>query len=177
MSEKRFLSFILIEGSLLAVLGFLILILPKLTTITFGLLLCLSFIIYGGYKTICAFLTRNYSRHYIFDSIIGLLLFGIGILLFAAPIYSLILVSTCISLYFILESIASAAFAFQTKNTLYLWWAKLVIGFIQFFLGLIILIAVPASALWGVGILVGMCYLITGCIMLCMYIAAKYIYS
>ena len=49
MTEKKFLSFVLVEGILLMVLGIAMLILPKLTTITFGFLLSLSFIIYGGF--------------------------------------------------------------------------------------------------------------------------------
>ena len=67
MTEKRFLSFLLTEGILLAALGLGMLILPKITTISFGLMLCLSLIIYGGYKIINAFFTRNYSRHFILN--------------------------------------------------------------------------------------------------------------
>ena len=45
MTEKRFLSFVLIEGILLTVLGLAMLMLPKITTISFGLMLCLIFIL------------------------------------------------------------------------------------------------------------------------------------
>lgn len=67
MTEKRFLSFVLIEGILLSVLGLGMLVLPKITTISFGLMLCLTFIVNGGYKVINAILTRNYSRHFVFE--------------------------------------------------------------------------------------------------------------
>ena len=177
MTEKKFLSFVLVEGILLAVLGILMLILPKLTTITFGLLLCLSFIIYGGYKTINAFITRNYSRHFILNMLIGILLVVIGIFLFLAPAFSLILITSIIGIYFILESISSTAFAIQTRKILYFWWAGILVGIMQFILGLIILTALPASALWVIGVLAGINFLIAGMVMISMYISTKYIYS
>ena len=62
MTEKRFLSYVLTEGILLTILGLAMLMLPKVTTITFGMMICLAFIIYGGYKAINAILTRNYNR-------------------------------------------------------------------------------------------------------------------
>lgn len=177
MTEKRFLSFVLVEGILLTSLGIAMLMLPKLTTITFGLLLCITFIIYGGYKAINAFLTRNYSRHFIFNMLIGLLLIAIGVFLFMAPAFSLILITSIIGVYFLLESISSTAFAVQNRNTLYFWWAGVIAGIIQFLLGLLILIALPSTALWVVGVLVGINFLITGMIMISMYISTKYIYN
>ena len=177
MTEKRFLSFVLVEGILLTAIGIAMLILPKLTTITFGLLLCIAFIVYGGYKAINAFLTRNYSRHFAFNMIIGLLLIAIGVFLFMAPAFSLILITSLIGLYFLLESISSTAFAVQNRKTLYFWWAVVSIGIRQFLLGLLILIALPPTALWVIGVLAGINFLAAGMVMISMYISTKYIYS
>ena len=52
MSEKRLLNFIFIEGALLTLLGLCVLILPKLTSISFGVMLSVAFIVYGFYKII-----------------------------------------------------------------------------------------------------------------------------
>ena len=177
MSEKRFLNYVLVEGVLLAILGILMLMLPKITTITLGALLCIALMIYGGYKTINAFLTRNYLRHYIFNMVLGILLFALGIILFISPAFNLILITGIIGIYFLMESIASTAFGLQNRKTLYFWWADLLVGILQFLLGLIILIALPSTALWVVGILVGINFLIAGMVMISMYISTKYIYS
>ena len=56
MSEKRLLNLIFIEGLLLTILSLCILILPKLTTLTFGVMLSVAFITYGIYKIITAFI-------------------------------------------------------------------------------------------------------------------------
>ena len=175
MTEKRFLSFVLIEGILLSVLGLGMLVLPKITTISFGLMLCLTFIVYGGYKVINAILTRNYSRHFVLNIVTGLLLFLTGVFLFMAPMFNLLLITSAIGVYFILESISSIAFAVQNKNTLYFWWLAILVGVMQFLLGLIIILGLPSTALWVVGVLAGINFLIAGVVFISMYLSTKYI--
>lgn len=175
MTEKRFLSFVLIEGILLSVLGLGMLMLPKITTISFGLMLCLTFIVYGGYKVINAILTRNYSRHFVLNIVTGLLLFLTGVFLFMAPMFNLLLITSAIGVYFILESISSIAFAVQNKNTLYFWWLAILVGVMQFLLGLIIILGLPSTALWVVGVLAGINFLIAGVVFISMYLSTKYI--
>lgn len=173
MTEKRFLSFVLIEGILLSVLGLCMLMLPKITTISFGLMLCLTFIVYGGYKVINAILTKNYSRHFVLNVVSGLLLFLTGVFLFMAPMFNLLLITSAIGVYFILESISSTAFAVQNKNTLYFWWLAILVGVMQFLLGLIIILGLPSTALWVVGVLAGINFLIAGVVLISMYISTK----
>ena len=173
MTEKRFLSFVLIEGILLSVLGLSMLMLPKITTISFGLMLCLTFIVYGGYKVINAILTKNYSRHFVLNVVSGLLLFLTGVFLFMAPMFNLLLITSAIGVYFILESISSIAFAVQNKNTLYFWWLAILVGVMQFLLGLIIILGLPSTALWVVGVLAGINFLIAGVVLISMYISTK----
>lgn len=173
MTEKRFLSFVLIEGILLSVLGLCMLMLPKITTISFGLMLCLTFIVYGGYKVINAILTKNYSRHFVLNVVSGLLLFLTGVFLFMAPMFNLLLITSAIGVYFILESISSIAFAVQNKNTLYFWWLAILVGVMQFLLGLIIILGLPSTALWVVGVLAGINFLIAGVVLISMYISTK----
>lgn len=175
MTEKRFLSFVLIEGILLSVLGLGMLALPKITTISFGLMLCLTFIVYGGYKVINAILTRNYSRHFVLNIVTGLLLFLTGVFLFMAPMFNLLLITSAIGVYFILESISSIAFAVQNKNTLYFWWLAILVGVMQFLLGLIIILGLPSTALWVVGVLAGINFLVAGVVFISMYLSTKYI--
>ncbi len=175
MTEKKFLSCVLTEGILLTALGLAMLLLPKITTITFGLMLCLAFIIYGGYKAINAFMTRNYSRHFIFNMILGLILIAIGVLLYLAPMFNLILITSIIGVYFFLESISSMAFGVQNRKTLYFWWADIFVAILQFLLGLIIIVGLPSTALWVIGILAGINFLIAGMVMISMFISTRYV--
>ncbi len=177
MTEKKFLSCVLTEGILLTTLGIAMLLLPKLTTITFGMMVSLAFIIYGGYKAINAFMSRNYIRHFLLNIILGIILAGIGFFLFTAPMFNLVIITSAIGIYFLLESISSCAFAIQNRKTLYFWWADIPIAIMQFLAGLIIIIGLPATALWVVGLLAGINFLITGMVMISMHIATKYSYN
>ena len=176
MTEKRFLSFILTEGILLLALGLAVLMLPKVTTITFGMMLCLALILYGGYKIVNAWLTRNYSRHFALNIINGLLLVASGILLLFAPMFNLILITAVLGVYLILESVSQLAFAIQTRKNLPLWWVNILIAILQIFLGLIIIIGLRATALCIVGILFGINFVFSGLSLITMYITAMYVY-
>ncbi len=177
MTEKKFLSCTLIEGILLAILGLSMLMLPKITTITFGMMICLAFIIYGGYKAINAFITRHYTRHFILNIILGLILVGVGLFLFIAPMFNLVIITSAIGVYFFLESISTSAFAIQNRKTLYFWWANIPVAIMQFLLGLIIIVGLPSTALWIIGILAGINFLITGMVLISMFISTKYTYN
>ena len=177
MTEKKFLSCVLTEGILLTVLGIAMLMLPKVTSITFGMMICLAFIIYGGYKAINAFLTRHYTRHFFLNIVLGLVLIGLGLFLFTAPMFNLVIITSVIGVYFLLESISTCAFAIQNRKTLYFWWADIPIAVMQFLLGLIIIVGLPSTALWVVGILAGINFLMRGMIMISMFIATKYTYN
>lgn len=177
MTEKKFLSCTLIEGILLAILGLSMLMLPKITTITFGMMICLAFIVYGGYKAINAFITRHYTRHFILNIILGLILVGVGLFLFIAPMFNLVIITSAIGVYFFLESISTSAFAIQNRKTLYFWWANIPVAIMQFLLGLIIIVGLPSTALWIIGILAGINFLITGMVLISMFISTKYTYN
>lgn len=177
MSEKRFLNFILTEGILLSILGITMLILPKITSLTLGIMLSITLMIYGGYKAINAFFTRNYLRHYILNILLGILIFALGLVLFMSPMFNLILLTGLIGIYLLIESISSTAFGVQNRKTLYFWWADIFVGIIQFLLGLIIILGLPSTSIWVIGTLVGINFLISGMIMISMFISTKYIYN
>ena len=177
MTEKKFLNFVLLEGIILTVLGIGMLMLPKITSLTFGLMVCIGFFVYGIDKTINAFLTKNYTRHFILNIILGIMLAILGILLFMAPMFNLIIITSFIGIYFLLESISSTAFAIQTRKTLYLWWTNLFVALLQFIIGFIIILGLPATAFWVVGMLVGINFLIAGMIMISLFISNKYVYN
>lgn len=175
MTESKFLNYVLTESILLLISGLGLLILPKVSMISFGIIMSLSFIIYGGYKCITAILTRNFSRHYILDILVGILLFISGIFLFAAPIFDLMIIMGLISIYFVLKSLSTSAFAVQTRKTLNFWWMYLFLSILELIFGIISIIIMPSAALWFMGVLVGIDFILSGIILTNMYISTKYI--
>ncbi|MCQ2754235.1 MAG: DUF308 domain-containing protein [bacterium] len=176
MSEKRFLCFLLIEGIILLLLGLEILILPKVTSITFGAVICSSFIIYGSYKIFAALISKNYSKHYVLNIILGSILVLLGLTLFFLPFTNFTIISSILGLYFILESFSTQAFAFQTKSTLYFWWANIILAIIQFLIGLIIILGISNISFWLVGTFVGLDFLLTSFVLINIFSSNKYLY-
>jgi len=174
MSESKFLSCVITESILLLVLGLGMLILPKVTIISFGLMMCLSFIIYGGYKVINALITKNFSRHFILDIIVGLILFISGVMLFAAPFMDIMVIIGLSGVYFILKSISSSAFSVQTRKTLNFWWMCLFLAILELFFGISVIVLIPSAALWLIGVMTGMDFILSGMVYMNMYISTKY---
>ena len=174
MTENRFLHFVLTESILMLTLGLSMLILPKITIISFGFMMCLSFVGYGGFKVISAIMTRNFSRHYILDIFVGLILFINGILLFSIQVFDIMLLIGLAGIYFILKSSSTCAFSVQTRKTLNFWWMCLFLAILELFFGLIVIIMLPSAALWLVGILTGLDFILSGMVYMNMYISTRY---
>lgn len=177
MTEKRFLNFVLIEGILLSVLGVGMLMLPKVTSLTFGLMICIGLIVYGIYKVAHAIVTRKYERHFVLNIIIGVVLAALGIVLLSLPGMNLLIITSIIGIYFLAESISNTAFAIQSRKNMYMWWVMLLAAIMQFILGLIIILGLPFSSLWVVGMLLGINFLVTGMGLISFWISNKYVYN
>ncbi len=175
MSEKRFLNSIVTEGIFLLFLGILMLVIPKLTLVNFGSIISIAFISYGGYKIINAFMLRNISRHFILTMISGLMLIVSGLLLYLVPLINIMWVILLSGIYFILESITTAASAVMTKNIVWWWQGFLFLAFLQFFLGMCIILILSSAALWFIGIAAGIDFIIAGITMVNMYLGTTYI--
>ena len=175
MTENRFLSFVLTESILLLCLGLGMLILPKVTIISFGFMMCLSFVAFGGFKIISTILTKNFSKHFILDIFTGLILLTNGIILFAAPMLDIMWVIGLSGIYFILKSLSSSSFMVQTRKTLNFWWMCLFLAVLELLLGFVTIVLLPSAALWLIGVLIGTDFILSGFIYMNMYIATKYL--
>jgi len=176
MSEKRLLSCILTEGVLLLCLGMGILTLPKITPVSFGLILSVAFLIYGGFKAINSYIMKNYSGHFILNIVAGCILFFTGLVLCFAHVFNIMLIILLIGTYFILESISSSAFAFRGRNLLRFRYSSFVLSFFQLLLGLITITVLPIASLWIIGIMCGIDFLISGVFLINIYFATTYRY-
>lgn len=173
MLEKRFLNLVGIDGIFSIILGIIMLMVPKITSFAVAFILAIILTAYGLYRIVNSVIERKYIRHVFLNIFIGLILLTCGIILFLYPVFNLVLLTSTIAVYFILESIATAAFAFQTRGIVHVWWLNLLTAFLQFFLGLIIILGLPTTALWTIGILLGINFLFSGMSMLMVAMSTK----
>ena len=162
MSEKRLLNFIFFEGLLLMILGLCVLILPKLTELSFGVMLSSAFIAYGLYKIVTSIINKNYISNIIWSVFIGAFILTIGILLLMVPKVSLLWLIALTGVFFLLESILSIAFMAKMRSMFNFIGCKGFAGMILFLVGLIIILGLPVMSFWMVAILSGVGLLIKG---------------
>lgn len=177
MTEKRFLSFIFIEGIVLTTLGLSVLILPKLTSITFGVMLSSAFIAYGLYKIIISIINKKFALNIIWNIFLGLFILTIGILLLFVPKINLLWLIALTGVYFLLESISLSAFISQIRNIFHSVNCKYAVALFLFLIGLIIVIGVPVIAFWIVAILSGIGFLIKGMSKITLYLTNRNNYN
>lgn len=162
MSEKRLLNFIFIEGLLLTVLGLCVLILPKLTSLTFGVMLSVAFIAYGLYKIVTSFINKNFISNILWCIFMGVYILTIGILLLLVPKISILWLIALTGIFFLLESISSAAFMAKVRSMFNFIGCKGFAAMILFLVGLIIILGLPVMSFWVVALLSGIALLIKG---------------
>lgn len=177
MSEKRFLNFIFIEGLLLTILGLCVLILPKLTSLTFGVMLSVAFIVYGAYKIITSIINKNYIMNVIWSVFIGILILTIGILLLLVPKISLLWLVASIGVFFLFEAISSISFISYLKKMFNFYGCKMFAAIILFLVGLIIILGLPLMSFWVIATLSGLGLLVKGMAKVSLALANKNNYN
>ena len=173
MTENRFLGCTFIEGIILTVLGLCILILPKLTSMTFGVMLSLAFIAYGIYKIVSAFINKVSFKNIFFEILLGALLTTVGVLLLFVPNISLLWLVALTGVYFVLESVNTSSIAAQIRNIFNFSNCKWMVACALFIIGLIILLGLPSLAFWTVAVLSGVGFLIKGMAKMSLFFANK----
>ena len=169
---KRFCNTFLTEGIFLLVIGALLLLLPIFTTITMSMLISLALVFAGVYKFINTIIRRDEIEKPWLNVIVSLLMVWAGIYLTMMPVYNLFLLTIGVGIYFLLEGVNSMFMAFQTKGVFKYWWVGLLVGFAQFGLALLITFGLPGTALYTIGLMVGVSLLLSGIALISVYTGA-----
>ena len=175
MNEKRFLFSIFAEGSLLIFLGLTLLLLPKMTKLSFGIVLCVIFLIYGIFKIYNSIKTKNVLTHYWYNITLGVLLTVFSITMICSPMLIFPYGFIFIGIYLILESFSSYSFAMYSQSRFNMWWLNLCPSFWQFLFGLIIIFFITNIDFYIICLFVGFQFLINGSVLIKMYISNKYL--
>jgi uncharacterized membrane protein HdeD (DUF308 family) len=163
----------LIEGIVLVVLGILAIIVPPLATITFTLFLGWLFLISG----IMGLITTFWARHapgFWWSLLSAVLAIAAGIVLLVWPISGAISLTLLLIVFFIIEGVLSIMYALEHKKELSGRWGwMLASGIIDLILAGIILIGLPGTAAWALGLLVGINMLFGGSALIAMALHAR----
>ena len=163
----------LIEGIVLVVLGILAILVPPLATITFTLFLGWLFLISGIMGLITTFWARH-SPGFWWSLLSAVLAIAAGIVLLVEPLRGAVTLTLLLIVFFIIEGVLSIMYAFEHKKDLSGRWGwMLVSGIIDLILAAIILIGLPGTAAWALGLLVGINMLFGGSALIAMALHAR----
>ena len=162
----------LVEGIILVILGIAAIAVPLIATIAVTILIGWLFLISG----IVGLITTLWMRHApgfwwsLLSAVIGI---GAGIVLLAWPISGSISLTLVLIAFFVVEGIASIMYALEHRAPSGRWVWMLVSGIIDLILAAIIFFGLPGTALWALGLLVGINLLFGGSALIAMALAAR----
>jgi uncharacterized membrane protein HdeD (DUF308 family) len=163
----------LVEGIVLVVLGILAILVPPLATITFTLFLGWLFLISG----IMGLITTFWARHapgFWWSLLSAVLAIAAGIVLLVSPVSGAVSLTLLLIVFFVIEGVVSIMYALEHKKELSGQWAwMLVSGIIDLILAGIILVGLPGTAAWALGLLVGINMLFGGSALIAMALHAR----
>ena len=163
----------LIEGIVLLILGVVAILVPLIATLAFTILVGWLFLISGIVGLIATFWARNAPGFWwsLISAVISILA---GLALLASPVGAALSLTLVLVAFFIIEGIASIMYAVDHRRQLTSsWFWMLLSGVIDLILAAIILAGLPGTAVWALGLLVGINMLFGGAALIAMALAAR----
>ena len=164
---------ILIEGILLVILGLAAMIVPPLASLAVTIFLGWMFLISGVAGLALTFWARQMPGFW-WSLISALLAIGAGAILLAQPVQGTLTLTIVVGAYFLAEGVATIMYALEHRRELSERWSWLLVaGIMDLLIAAVIIIGLPGSALWAVGLLVGVNLLFGGASLIGMAVAAR----
>src|ERR1700726_4131114 len=163
----------LIEGILLVILGLAAMIVPPLASLAVTIFLGWMFLISGVAGLALTFWARQMPGFW-WSLISAALGIAASIILLAQPVQGTLTLTIVVGVYFLAEGVATIMYALEHRRELsQLWQWLLVGGIMDLLIAAIIITGLPGSALWAVGLLVGINLLFGGATLIGVALAAR----
>ncbi len=163
----------LIEGILLAILGLAAMIVPPLASLAVTIFLGWMFLISGIAGLALTFWARGMPGFW-WSLLSAVLAIGAGIILLVQPVQGTLTLTIVVGVYFLAEGVATVMYALEHRRELTGRWSWLLVaGLMDIAIAGIIISGLPGSALWAIGLLVGINLLFGGATLIGMALAAR----
>lgn len=170
---RRHWKFFLAEGIILIILGLAAILVPLIATLTFtiffGWLLLISGVV-GLFSTF----RMHPAPGFWWSLISAILAIVVGILLIGWPVRGALSLTLVLIIFFLIEGIASIMFAIEYRRDLPARWGWMVAsGVVDLILAALIFAQFPSSALWAIGLLLGINLVFGGTTLIIMALDAR----
>jgi uncharacterized membrane protein HdeD (DUF308 family) len=163
----------LVEGIVLMVLGLAAIVLPPIATLAVETLLGWLFLISGVLGLITTFWMRQAPGFWwaLLSAVLGI---GAGLVLLAWPLSGVLSLTLVLIVFFTIEGVASIMFALEHKRELTgRWGFMLASGVVDLIVAGIVLMGLPGTAAWAIGLLVGINMVFGGSALIAMAMHAR----
>lgn len=163
----------LFEGILLAILGLAAIIVPPLASLAVTIFLGWMFLISGIGGLIITFWARQMPGFW-WSLISAALAVLAGIVLLMRPVQGTLTLTIVVGAYFLAEGVATIMYALEHRRELSQRWGWiLTAGLMDIIVAGVIIAGLPGSALWAIGLLVGLNLMFGGATLIGMALAAR----
>ena len=163
----------LVEGIVLVVLGLIAIVAPPIATLAVEILVGWLFLISGIAGLITTFWMRGAPGFWwsLLSAVLGI---AAGIVLLAWPLSGVLSLTLILIVFFTIEGVASIMYALEHQRELSGRWGwMLASGVVDLVLAAIILIGLPGTAAWAIGLLVGINLIFGGSALIAMALHAR----
>ena len=163
----------LIEGIVLLFLGLLAIVIPQIATIAAAVFIGWLLLVSGVVGLIATLRMRSAPGFWwsLLSAIIGIVA---GILLLRSPVSGALSLTLILTVFLVFEGVVSILFAFEHKRELSgRWGLMLFSGLVDLFLAGIIFAGLPGTAVWAIGLLIGVNLVFGGSALIAMALHAR----
>lgn len=166
-------AFFLAEGIILILLGLAAILEPLIATFALSIFIGWLLIISGIVGLFSTFKMRP-APGFAWSLVSAILAIVVGVLLIWHPIAGVFSLTLALIIFFIIEGIASILFAIEYRSSLPARWGWMVVsGIVDLILAAIILLGLPGTALWALGLLLGINMVFGGATLIVMALDAR----
>jgi uncharacterized membrane protein HdeD (DUF308 family) len=163
----------LAEGIILVLLGIIAIVVPPIATLAFTIIIGWLFLVSGIIGLITTFWART-APGFWWSLISAIIAIAAGVVLLLWPISGTISLTLVLIAFFIVEGIVSIMYAIEHRNQLTGQWGWMLLsGIIDLILAAIIFAGLPGTAVWALGLLVGINMLFGGAALIAMALASR----
>ncbi len=163
----------LAEGTVLLLLGAGAIIIPPLASVAVTIILGWIFLVSGAVGLFTTFRMRAAPGFWwaLISAVLGIV---VGIMLLASPLRALVPLTIMLIAFFIIEGVVSIMYALEHKRELSGRWGwMLVSGIVDLILAAVIFAGLPGTAVWAIGLLVGINMIFGGSALIAMALHAR----
>jgi uncharacterized membrane protein HdeD (DUF308 family) len=163
----------LIEGIVLLILGLFAIVIPVVATIAVAVFIGWVLLVSGIVGLISTFRMRN-APGFGWSLLSAVIAIAAGVILLAWPLSGVLSLTLILTAFLTIEGVASIMMALTHRHGFSARWALLLVsGLVDLFLAALILLGLPGTAAWAIGLLVGINLVFGGSTLISMALQAR----